>query len=51
MRIALVGAGAIGSVMGGLLSRAGVDVTLVDMFKEHVDAINANGIRITGHIE
>lgn len=51
MRIALVGAGAIGSVMGGLLSKAGVDVTLVDMFKEHVDAINANGIRITGHIE
>lgn len=48
MRIALVGAGAIGSVMGGFLAKAGVDITLVDMNKEHVDAINAEGIHISG---
>ena len=30
MRIGIIGAGAIGSVVGGLLTKAGHDVTLVD---------------------
>ena len=42
MKIAVIGAGAIGSVIGGLLSKAGEDVTLIGR-KPHVDAINANG--------
>jgi 2-dehydropantoate 2-reductase len=37
MRIAVIGAGAIGSVIGGLLSKAGEDVTLIAR-KPHVDA-------------
>lgn len=44
------GAGAIGGTMGAFLARAGHDVTLVDNVAEHVDAINANGLRITGPI-
>ena len=43
MKIAVIGAGAIGSVIGGLLSRAGEDVTLICR-KPHVDAINQNGL-------
>jgi 2-dehydropantoate 2-reductase len=43
VKIAVVGAGAIGSVIGGLLSKAGEDVTLVGR-KAHVDAINRNGL-------
>jgi 2-dehydropantoate 2-reductase len=43
MRIAVVGAGAIGSIIGGLLSKAGEDVTLVGR-KTHVDAINRIGL-------
>jgi 2-dehydropantoate 2-reductase len=43
MRIAVIGAGAIGSVIGGLLSKAGEDVTLIAR-KPHVDAINQNGL-------
>lgn len=46
-RIAVVGAGAIGSVIGGLLSRAGEDVTLIGR-KEHVEAISRHGLRIGG---
>jgi 2-dehydropantoate 2-reductase len=46
-KIAVVGAGAIGSVLGGLLAHAGEDVTLVAR-KEHVDAIHQSGLRIEG---
>ena len=44
------GAGAIGGTLGAYLARAGHDVTLVDTVAEHVDAINASGLRITGPI-
>jgi 2-dehydropantoate 2-reductase len=47
-RIGIVGAGAIGSVVGGLLTRAGRDVTLVDQWPEHVEAMRAKGLRLTG---
>jgi len=48
MKIAVMGAGAMGSLFGGLLAEAGEDVTLIDVWKEHVDALNARGLRITG---
>ena len=48
MKIAVVGAGAMGSLFGGLLADAGEDVTLIDVWKEHVDTINARGLRIKG---
>ena len=47
MKIAVLGgAGAMGSIFGGQLALAGDDVTLVDVFKPAVDAINANGLRV-----
>lgn len=46
MKIAVIGAGAMGSVTGGLLARAGNDVTLIDVWRQGVDAINTNGLRI-----
>jgi 2-dehydropantoate 2-reductase len=47
MRLAVVGAGAVGSVVGGLLARAGEDVTLIGR-RSHVDAVNRDGLRIDG---
>jgi 2-dehydropantoate 2-reductase len=41
--IAVVGAGAIGSYFGGMLARAGMNVTLIGR-KPHVDAIRRNGL-------
>jgi 2-dehydropantoate 2-reductase len=38
-RIGIVGAGAIGSVVGGMLTRAGHDVTLIDQWPAHVMAM------------
>lgn len=46
MKIAVIGAGAMGSVIGGLLAKAGNEVTLVDVWKQAVDAINASGLKI-----
>jgi len=47
MNIAVIGAGAIGSIVGGLLSKAGEDVTLVGR-KAHVEAINRSGLILEG---
>jgi len=47
MRLAVIGAGAVGSVIGGLLARAGEDVTLIGR-RPHVDAVNRKGLRIDG---
>jgi 2-dehydropantoate 2-reductase len=48
MRIGIMGAGAIGSVVGGLLSKAGRDVTLIDQWPAHIDAIKQHGLRLSG---
>jgi len=50
VRCLIWGAGAIGGTLGAYLARAGHDITLVDTATDHVDAINANGLRITGPI-
>ncbi|MBI3041378.1 MAG: hypothetical protein HYY78_00925 [Betaproteobacteria bacterium] len=47
-RIVFVGAGALGGYVGGHLTRAGCDVTLIDPWPEHVDAMRKNGIRLSG---
>lgn len=48
MKIAVIGAGAMGSVYAGLLAEAGNEVWAVDVWREHVDAINENGLRLDG---
>lgn len=46
MKICVVGAGALGSTIGGTLAVGGCEVTLIDSFASHVDAINRDGLRI-----
>jgi 2-dehydropantoate 2-reductase len=48
MRIGIVGAGAIGCVVGGLLTKAGHDVTLIDQWPEHVETLRRQGLRLSG---
>ena len=48
MRIGIIGAGAIGSVVGGLLTKAGRDVTLIDQWPEHVEAMRRQGLQLSG---
>jgi 2-dehydropantoate 2-reductase len=51
LRVAIVGAGAIGGTVGAYLARAGHDVTFVDVVAEHVEAIRRDGLRIEGPID
>jgi 2-dehydropantoate 2-reductase len=46
--ITIYGSGAIGGVVGAYMAAAGEDVLFVDKVAEHVDAMNATGLRISG---
>ena len=49
MRICIVGCGAVGSLFAANLSMLDdVEVWAYDAYREHVDAINANGLRLSG---
>jgi 2-dehydropantoate 2-reductase len=49
VRVAVIGCGAIGSLYAAHLARvAGVEVWAVDPWSEHVAAMNARGLRVTG---
>ena len=48
MKIAVIGAGAMGSIYAALLADAGHDVWAVDTWVAHVDAMNAHGLRVEG---
>lgn len=46
MRIAVVGAGAMGALFGGSLTEAGYDVVLVDVPGPHLQAMQSAGLRL-----
>jgi 2-dehydropantoate 2-reductase len=48
VRFCVIGAGSMGSLYGGLLAHAGFDVTLVDVWAEHIEAIRRDGLRLDG---
>ncbi len=48
MKITVLGAGAMGSLYGGFLAEAGNEVWLLDIWKEHIDAIRERGLSIEG---
>lgn len=48
MKAAILGCGAMGTVLGAYLTKNGCPVELVDSYQAHVDALNANGARIVG---
>lgn len=46
--VVILGSGAMGCLFGGTLKEGGLDVTLVDVRQEHVEAINLHGLRMVG---
>jgi 2-dehydropantoate 2-reductase len=50
-RIAVIGAGAIGGYTGGQLAHNGFDVTLIDPWPEHIEAIRKDGLALEGMTE
>jgi 2-dehydropantoate 2-reductase len=48
MQFAIIGAGNMGCVYGSNLARIGQSVTLIDVWAEHIQAIRANGLQMSG---
>jgi 2-dehydropantoate 2-reductase len=46
MKICMLGAGALGSAIGGTLAEGGHDVVLVDAWPAHVEAVNTKGLSL-----
>ncbi|MBV9423399.1 MAG: 2-dehydropantoate 2-reductase [Solirubrobacterales bacterium] len=52
MRVCIVGCGAVGSLFAAHLAQAdGVEVWAYDVVRPHVDAINRDGLRLTGEAD
>ena len=48
MKIAIIGTGAMGSIYAARFSKAGHEVVAIDIWKDHVDCINRDGLLIEG---
>lgn len=51
MKIAIMGAGSLGTILGAYVSKAGYDVVLIDPFQEHVDKLNKEGAHVIGTVD
>ena len=51
MRIGIIGAGPIGSILGAYLAKAGNEVALVDILKNHLSVIQKQGLTISGLVK
>lgn len=47
-RIVFLGGGAVGSYVGGYLADAGYDVTLIDFWHDHIEAMRRDGLQLSG---
>ena len=51
MRIAIYGAGSLGTILGAYISKAGVEIELINRNKAHIEALQTKGAHITGTVE
>lgn len=51
MRIAILGCGAMGTVLGAYLARNGCPVDLIDSNQAHVEALNQKGAHVVGAVD
>src|SRR5660398_146074 len=51
MRLAIMGAGSLGTIIGAYIAKAGYDIILIDANKEHVKALNEEGAKVTGTVD
>ena len=48
MRVAIYGAGSLGTILGAFISKAGVPIELINRNKAHVEALQAKGAQVVG---
>lgn len=51
MRVAIYGAGSLGTILGAFISKAGVSVELINRNKAHVEALKSSGARVVGTVD
>jgi 2-dehydropantoate 2-reductase len=51
MRVAILGCGAMGTVMGAFMIKNGCKVDFIDNYEEHVNALNEKGAHIIGTVD
>ena len=51
MRVAIYGAGSLGTILGAFITKAGVNIELINRNKAHVEALQANGAQVVGTLE
>ena len=51
MRVAILGCGAMGTVLGAYMTKNGCDVEMIDSYAEHVRALNEKGAHIVGTVD
>ena len=51
MRIAIYGAGSLGTILGAYISKAGVEIELINRNKAHVEALQSSGAQIVGTVQ
>ena len=51
MRVAIIGAGSLGTIVGAFMNKQGKEVDLIDVNQENVSALNEKGATVTGFIE
>lgn len=50
MRVAILGVGSLGTIIGALITDGGQEVDLIDAYEENVKSLNNNGAQITGFV-
>lgn len=48
MKIAIMGTGALGTILGAYIQKGGVDIDLIDINLEHINALKENGATVVG---
>lgn len=51
MRIAIYGAGSLGTILGAYISKAGVEIELINRNKAHIEALQTRGAQVTGTVQ
>lgn len=51
MRIAIYGAGSLGTILGAYISKAGVDIDLINRNRAHVEALRKGGAKVVGTVQ
>lgn len=51
MRVAIYGAGSLGTILGAFISKAGVPVELINRNKAHIEALKTKGAQVVGTMQ